>query len=133
MEIQKIKPIEIMKIFLKIAGIVLIMTTSFSVTAQKKPFYDEQEQVIEAAYKQLDYSMKEGLLKEWKEEKSPEGSYTMKLTIKHKGQVVTINPLEREGGDIPTQNALKNFMKEYAFPFKMPKDKSYQFIYEFKF
>lgn len=122
-----------MKTLLKIIGITLIMATSFSATAQKKPFYDEKEQIIEEAYKQLDFSMKEGLLKEWKEETNPKGSYTMKLTIKHKGQVVTINPVERENGDIPTQNALKNFMKEYTFPFKMPKDKSYQFIYEFKF
>lgn len=122
-----------MKTLLKTLGIIFIMATSFSVQAQKKPFYDDQEQVIEAAYKQLDYSMKEGLLKEWKEARNPEGSYTMKLTIKHKGMVVTVFPMEREGGDIPTQNALKNYIKEYRFPFKMPKDKSYQFIYEFKF
>ena len=122
-----------MNIILKTLIILLLTGVTISVKAQKKPFYDEQEQVIKAANSELGSSMKEGLLKEWKEKNNPQGSYTMKLTIKHKGQVITINTIERKGGDVSTQNALKNFMKEYTFPFKMPKDKSYQFSYEFDF
>lgn len=122
-----------MKKLLQLFAFLLLISASISLQAQKKAYYNEQEQVIEAAYNNLDYNMKEGVLKEWAVANKPVGSYTMKLTIKHKGEVVTIQTIDREGGDIPTQNALKNYMKGYRFPFKMPKDKSYQFQYEFKF
>ena len=122
-----------MKTIIKTIGVLGFLLLTITVNAQKKPYYTEQEEVIEAAYKQLDYSMKEGLLYEWKTERNPTGSYTMRLTIKGKGEVVTVSTVDRKEGDIPTQNSLKNFIKTYRFPFKMPKNKSYQFVYEFKF
>lgn len=123
-----------MKNSIKTLLIVLSMALTTNLMAQKKPFYNTEEEVVEAAYKQLDFSMKEGALKEWAEDFKPKGSYTMDIAIIHKGTVVTIRPVERsEDGDIRTQNALKNYMKNYRFPFKMSKTKSTQITYEFKF
>lgn len=134
MEIQKRKRIKYtMKSILKATLLLLFVTTISFIQAQKKPFYNEEEEVIEAAYKNLDYNMKEGIIKAWAEKTQPKGSYTLELTIKHKGEVVTVGTIDRKGGDIPTQNSLKNFMKNYRFPFKMPKERSFKFNYEFQF
>ena len=133
MEIQKINHQTNRKNTLKLVALLLFLGNVFSLQAQKKPFYNEEEEVIEAAYLHLEKSAKEGAIKTWAENNNPEGSYTMEITIRNKGEVATIRPVERENGDIPTQNALKNFMKVYRFPFKMPKERSFQFQYEFKF
>lgn len=110
-----------------------LLVFSSSLKAQKKPFYNEEEKVIEAAYLHLEKSVQDGAIKAWAEGNKPKGSYTMDITIRNKGEVATIRVVERKGGDIPTQNALKNYLKAYRFPFKMPKERSFQFQYEFKF
>lgn len=104
-----------------------------AVQAQKKPFYDTPEEVIEAAYNALDQEMKGGEITTWAQENGIEGAYTFDLTIKHKGEVATVRTIDRKGGDIPSQNRLKDYVKTMRFPFKMPKNRSYKFQYEFKF
>ena len=102
-------------------------------SAQKKPYYNEQEQAIEAAYKALDTEMSSGDLIAWAKENQINGSYTFDLTIGgKKGEVYTVFAVEREG-EVNHQNRLKSYLKSMRFPFKMPKDKSYKFRYEFKF
>jgi len=109
---------------------VVMVSTSY---AQKKPFYNEQNQVIEAATKALDNAMQAGDFKEWSDNYGMKGSYTFNITIGGtKGEVYTIHALERTG-EVKQQNALKDYVKSMRFPFKMPKDRSYQFQYEFKF
>ena len=130
MEIQNNTMKKSIKIFLTAAVLLIVSTTA---KAQKKPFYNTQESAIEAAYKTLDYEMKEGKLIEWAKENGISGSYTMDIAIKGKGEVVTVRPLNRENGEIKYQNWVKDYIKSFRFPFKMPKDKSYQFQYEFKF
>jgi len=130
MENQK-KPID-MRILITTLITLLLAVFVHTAQAQKKPYYTEQEQIIEAAYIALDNEMKSGELLEWAAEKNIKGTYTFDMTIRHKGEVSTIMAVAREG-EISHQNALKNYLKEIKFPFKMPKNKSYKFKYEFKF
>lgn len=118
---------------MKLSLLICFILLSPFIKAQKKPLYSNEEAVIEAAYLHLEESEKNGELKEWAINNTPKGSYTMELTLRNKGEVATIRAIERKNGDIPTQNALKNFMKAYRFPFKIPKEKSFKFKYEFNF
>lgn len=124
---------EIMKNYIKSIFISLVFLTSYSVQAQKKPFYETQEEVIEAAYSAIENSLKtEGYLYENKMEYAWAGTYTFNITIRGKGEVATVSVAE-SGEDIKMQNQIKNVLKGMKFPFKMPKDHSYKFKYVFKF
>ncbi|KAA3651216.1 MAG: hypothetical protein DWP98_03465 [Bacteroidetes bacterium] len=113
----------------------LILFLSISANAQKTPYYNTQEQAIEAAYIAFDNEMNSGELKEWATSKGIKGSYTFDITIGgKKGEVYTVSTIERsEDGEIGHQNSLKNYVKLMRMPFKLPKDRSYKFRYEFKF
>jgi hypothetical protein len=123
-----------MKRTLKIITVISLLI-AVQIGCSNKPFYNTQDKVVEEAYKSLDYEMKSGDLKEWADERGMKGNYTFKLTIGgKKGEVISVNTLERSSdGEVMQQNALKNYVKLMRFQFKMPKDKSYQFPYEFKF
>lgn len=121
-----------MKTTLKIIFSLFLLANTLLVQAQKKPFYNEEEQVIEAAYQALEQEMQSEDMLEWAKERAIAGSYTFNITIRGKGEVATVSVVEREG-EINHQNALKDYIKSMRFPFKMPKDKSYKFQYEFKF
>lgn len=111
--------------------LLMLMGLFFQVNGQKN-YYVEEEEVVKAAYAELESSMKEGALKKFAEKYKITGSYTMDITLKNKGEVASVKTIERDG-EIADQNALKDFIIEYKFPFKMPKNKSYKFQYEFKF
>lgn len=112
-----------------------ILFLAISVKAQKTPYYDTQEQAIEAAYQVFDNEMKTGKLHEWAIKNKIKGNYTFDITIGgKKGEVLTVSTIERsEDGEIKHQNSLKDYVKLMRMPFKLPKDRSYKFRYEFKF
>ena len=111
----------------------IVLIISFSVTAQKKPYYNTQEDVIEAAYAAIDNSLKpEGYLFEKNIDYAWKGTYTFNITIRGKGEVATVSVAE-SGGEIKMQKPIKNVLKTMKLPFKMPKDKNSKFKYEFKF
>lgn len=112
----------------------LLIVSSFTIQAQKKPTYKTEEKAIEAAYKALDYEMRDGKLIQWANSVNIKGNYKVNITIKgKKGEVITVQVINREKGSVNNQNKLKNYIKEYRFPFKLPKDESFQFQYEFQF
>ena len=124
-----------MKNIFKTLLLLAIFGIALSTQAQKKPYYTELEEVIEAAYNTLDFEMKSGKLKEWATERQIKGSYTYDITIgDKKSEVLTIRATDRSAdGIIKQQNAVKDYIKNMRFPFKLPKEKRYQFQYEFKF
>ena len=114
--------------------IAVCLLISLQFACSSKPFYDTQDKVVEAAYNSLNQEMESGSLKEWATARGMKGSYTFKLTIGGKGDVVTVSTLERsEDAEVMQQNDLKNYVKTMRFQFKMPKSRTYQFPYEFKF
>jgi hypothetical protein len=118
----------------------LFIALSISAKAQKKPFYTTQEEVVEAAYKALDEMMESGEIEEWIEkklekrtgEKELSGKFVYDLTIRGKGEVATVFKVECDA-PIKVQNNVRDHLKELKFPFKMPKNKSFKFRYEFNF
>lgn len=121
-----------MKSTVKIITIIgLLIGVQFG--CSKKPFYNTQEEVIEAAYKAIDNSLKpENYLYESKVAYAWKGTYTFNITIRGKGEVATVSVAE-SGDNVKMQNQIKNVLKGLKFPFKMPKDHSYKFKYEFNF
>ncbi|MEQ8907847.1 MAG: hypothetical protein RIC95_01530 [Vicingaceae bacterium] len=130
-----------MKTAIKICLFSLLLAAfSFQAEAQRKPFYTTQEEVVEAAYKSLDQRMESGSLEEWIEgnlekatgETELSGTFVYDLTIRKKGEVASVFKVESDA-PIKVQNYVKDYMKALKFPFKMPKNKSYKFRYEFNF
>jgi hypothetical protein len=122
-----------MKTILRLLFSILLLLSLNITYAQKKPYYTEQEQVVEAARNALNNAVESGDFKEWAIKNNMKGSFIFNLTIGGtKGEVYTINALERTG-EVKQQNTLKDYVKSMRFPFKMPKNRSYQFEYEFNF
>ena len=99
----------------------------------QKTLISDQEEVIQAAAKVMDEAMKTGSLSELKQEHSITGSYIMDVTIRNKGEVVSIFVVERNGGSIEFQNMVKDAIKAMKMGFRMPKNKNYKFRYMFNF
>lgn len=119
---------------------VLISISATDLQAQKKKFYTTQEEVMEAAYLTLDRWMESGELKEGIEkglekatgETELKGTFVYDITIRNKGEVASLFKVASDA-PVKVQNYFKNYLKEVTFPFKMAKNKSYKFQYEFKF
>jgi hypothetical protein len=95
----------------------------------------DTEEYIRLASSELDISCQTGLIHEYVLESGTKGSYTFEITIKGKGQIVSMNIKERsDDGTIAYQNALKDFvMNKVKLSFKIPKEQYYKFDYTFSF
>lgn len=95
----------------------------------------DTEEYIRMASSELDISCQTGLIHEYVLESGTKGTYTFEITIKGKGQIVSMNIKERsEDGTIAYQNSLKDFvMKKVKLSFKIPKERYYKFDYTFSF
>jgi len=114
---------------------IVFFVTFFSANAQKKELIEYQDDIIKEAKLELDSAMMapEGVLYLFSQKKNVKGSYTMDLTIREKGEVVSVFCVSNENGSITSQNILKDYLQNLGFNFKMPKGKRYKFQYEFKF
>lgn len=123
-----------MKYFLLFITLTIFITTHLS--AQKKAVLDQVEEIEKAATKEFEIAMKapEGSLFLFSQELSIEGTYAFKISIGDKNKVTSVFVLEREGGDIPMQNKVKDAVKDFKFDsFKVPKGKHYNIKYTFNF
>jgi hypothetical protein len=108
----------------------LFASTSF---AQKRVIANQIE-VKKAAVETITKDMQsEGGLFELKQEYQITGVYVYDITIKNKGEVISVFAVRNEDGTIPFQNRVKDYIKEMKMGFKMPKNKSYKFRYKFNF
>ncbi len=117
--------------------IVFLLAIFIAVPAigQKKPTLHTYDKVVEAAKADLQFAMEnpEGELYLIKEEFNISGIYTMDIQLHEKGKVGSIFCKSREGGDIKTQNLVKDAVKDLKFNFKCPKGKTFKFEYTFNF
>lgn len=109
----------------------LTLFIGFSATAQKRIELNNSEQIVLAAVTNLDKYVNSQKFKDFTSSNGISGTYLFEVSIRNKGEVVSVRALEREG-DIPSQNALKDFLKAYNFPFKLPKGSTYKFNYKFE-
>lgn len=115
--------------------ILLFLTSGISLLAQKPELIESKEEVIKQATLELDQAMAspEGSLYKFARKYNITGEYTLQLTIRNKGQVVSVFVADKKEGNIPSQNSLKDKVLDFQFSFKMPKNKDYKFSYTFKF
>ncbi len=76
----------------------------------KKPFIQDKDAIIEAATKELSEQMEapEGELYLFKTEYNIQGEYMMDITIHDKGKVASVFAAGNEGGNIQSQNKVKD-------------------------
>ena len=118
-----------------IIPLILALLLGYSMQAQKKPLVESKKEVETLASKEFDMAMTppEGSLYLFGLENSIKGEYTFKVTLGDRGKVVSIFVVSKEGGDIPSQNKVKDAVRAFKFNFKLPKDKNFSFEYKFKF
>lgn len=120
------------RIRLALIALFVVFFASSSI-AQKRVIADQTE-VKKAAAETIATDMKpEGGLFKLKQKYNIKGAYVFDITIKNKGEVISVFAVENEGGTIPFQNRVKDYVKEMKMGFKMPKNKSYKFRYKFNF
>jgi hypothetical protein len=121
-----------MKYLLLLASLLLFI----NISAQQKVLLDQVEDIERMASQEFEMAMAqpEGSLYLFGQENSIKGVYTFKISIGDKNKVTSVFVLEREGGDIPMQNKVKDAIKEFMFDsFKVPKGKHYNIKYTFQF
>jgi hypothetical protein len=119
----------------KLLIILLILTSAMSMKAQKPELIEAKDEVVKQASMELDQAMSspDGALYKFGQKYKISGEYTLQLTIRNKGQVVSVFVADKKDGNIPSQNSLKDKIMDFQFCFKMPKNKDYKFSYTFKF
>lgn len=119
----------------KLTLIMLLSMLFGGVHAQKKVLIEDYQKVIEAAKAEFDEAMKapEGALYLFAEKHQIKGTFVLSITIHEKGKVVTVFVKKNEGGSIPSQNTLKDYLMKHRFNFKMPKGNDYKFDHTFQF
>ncbi len=120
---------------MKTLQIILLFLAPISLQAQKPQLIEQKEAVIKQTTAELEFAMAspEGALYKFGLKNNISGEYTLNLTIRNKGQVVSVFVADKKDGNIPSQNALKDKIMDFQFNFKMPKNKDYKFSYTFKF
>ena len=113
----------------------LLLTSGIGLKAQKPELLELKEEVVKQATMELDQAMSppEGSLYKFGQKYQISGEYTLQLTLRNKGQVVSVFVADKKDGNIPSQNSLKDKLLDFQFSFKMPKNKDYKFSYTFKF
>ncbi|MCF6342235.1 MAG: hypothetical protein L3J31_05455 [Bacteroidales bacterium] len=114
--------------------LIAVLLASFMLP-EKKPLIESREKVEAAAKKEFVQAMQppEGELYLFGVENIIKGEYYFKITLGDRGKVTSIYVISREGGDIPSQNKVKDAVKAFRFNFKLPKNKDYSFKHKFKF
>jgi len=115
--------------------ILALLFISVALHAEKPLLLELKEEVIKQANMELDQAMAspEGSLYKFGQKYQITGEYTLQLTLRNKGQVVSVFVQDKKDGNIPSQNSLKDKLLDFQFSFKMPKNKDYKFSYTFKF
>jgi hypothetical protein len=102
----------------------------------RKPLVLEKEKIHARAVLDLEASMKgpAGILFLFGTSHSIRGSYNLDLTIAGKGNLQSVYMHGNEGGDIASQNLLRDFLHdEFKFSFRISKKSSYKFNYILNF
>ncbi len=115
--------------------LLLILTATVATKGQSRQLIESKEAIISQAVKELDSAMRapDGELYAFGQKEKIVGEYTLQLTIRDKGDVVSVFVSDKKNADIPSQNKLKDRILKFRFSFKMPKNKDYKFNYLFTF
>jgi len=114
---------------------ILILISGTVLKAQKPELIESKEEVIKQATLELDQALTapDGAIYKFSQKYHLTGEYTLDITIRNKGDVVSVFVADKQNGNITSQNSLKDKILDFQFSFKMPKNKDYTFSYTFKF
>jgi hypothetical protein len=103
-----------------------------SVSAQKKELLTDAGTIEMRVIESLDSHQQSEDWMSWLEKNPIQGMFAFDITVWNKGEVVSVRALGRsEGAEVTHQNALKNYIKNMKFDFKVPKGKRYKVTYNF--
>lgn len=113
----------------------VFMVSAFFVQGQSRILLESQEEIVAAATAELTQAMTapDGELYKFGQKNNITGEYELQITLRGKGDVVSVFVVSKNNGNIPSQNMLKDEIFRHKFNFKMPKNKDYKFSYTFKF
>ncbi len=101
--------------------------------AQKNVSLSDPDEITTAAVQYFEYSLKEGELFKLAEKHQITGAYEFDVTIKGRGEVVSVFVADRDGGSLAFQNLVKDAVMKMRLDFKMQKGKRYKINYKFQF
>lgn len=115
--------------------IILSIIIASQVFAQKKKLIETSEEVEMLASQDFNNAMlkPDGTLYIFGVENKIEGIYAFKVTLGERGKVVSVFVEGNEGGDIRSQNLVKDAVKDFKFSFKLPKGKHFSMHHKFEF
>jgi hypothetical protein len=91
----------------------------------QKPLLNSQAEVEAFVHAAVANDQEAGKLHELAFERAARGSFSVVMTVDHKGEVETLLVLESTITEIPLRNSLKDYMKNMRFAFKLPKGKRF--------
>ncbi len=120
---------------MKILFTAILLVFCAALYAQKTILFESTDDVVKHATAELERALNqpEGSLYKFSQKYHITGEYTMLLTLRNKGQVISVFVEDKKDGNILSQNKLKDKLLEFQFSFKMPKNKDYKLSYTFKF
>lgn len=111
--------------------LIFILALTVGVAAQKKEYLSDPEIIEQKAKESLDnHVATNNNFQKYISKNDISGTYVYDIVIWNKGEVASVNAISREG-EIKSQNLLKDYLKEFRFPLKLPKNQQYKFRYTF--
>lgn len=111
---------------------ILLITCSGLAFGQRE-YLEDRDEIVRRAAAELDAAMQpDGKLHKAVLKEGLRGAYRLQISLSDKGDIRSVQVLDRQGGDIPSQNRFKQLVHSARFStFKTPKGKQYRFEHTF--
>ena len=114
--------------------IILLLIVLGQATWAQREYLQDKEAIQQRAVAELEVAMQgpEGSLYKAVVKEKLTGSYLLEISLGDKGDIRSVQVLDRTGGDIPSQNRFKQLVHSTRFrSFRTPKGKQYRFEHRF--
>ncbi|MCW5898433.1 MAG: hypothetical protein KIT10_04100 [Flavobacteriales bacterium] len=112
----------------------MMLLLAVDTMAQKREYIDDKDEIQRRAIAELDTAMQgpEGFLYKAVIKEDLTGRFKLQVSLSDKGDIRSVQVLDREGGDIRSQNRFKDLVHQARFStFKTPKGKQYRIEHTF--
>jgi hypothetical protein len=111
--------------FLHTLALCAVLCASIRPAHAQKPLLNSQAEVEAFVHAAVANDQEVGKLHELGVKMAAHGSFSVVMTVDHKGEVETVLVLESTIQEIPVRNFLKDYVKNMRFEFKLPKGKRF--------
>lgn len=111
----------------------ILLIASASLSFGQREYLEDRDEIVRRAAAELDAAMRpEGTLYKAVLKEQLTGSYLLQISLGDKGDIRSVQVLDRQGGDIPSQNRFKQLVHSARFNyFKTAKGRQYRFEHRF--